>query len=157
MRKIWVIGLVIGGLTSLFGANCSNTPVSMELTKMIKAKDVTKAKILLQAYKEDVKTYLNTCDKSKEKFEETSVMILTYEDRLTDIEADLKRASGSQVDCSNVPSGKAMETAANKDTAKKLYATYKKDAETYIENCATHAEYEIVFEEALLYEEQYAE
>ena len=157
MKKILAISMVLGGLTSSFGVDCANPPVGVELAKMIKVKDVAKAKTLLKAYKSDVKQYLDNCDKSNEKFEETSVMILTYEDRLADVEADLKNASAVKVDCSKVPSGKAMEAAADKDTAKKLYAKYKKDAEAYIESCATHAEYEIVFEESLLYEEEYGQ
>ena len=156
MKKILVIGLVIGGLTSAFSADCTNTPIGMELAKTIEAKDVAKAKTLLKAFKADVQTYLDNCDKSKEKFEETSVMILTYEDRLADVESDLKSASAPKVDCSKVPSGKELE-AASGDAAKKLYASYKKDAEAYIESCAAHAEYEIVFEESLLYEEEYGQ
>lgn len=155
MKKILAIAMIAGGLTSAFSADCANTPVSMELAKTIEAKDVAKAQTLLKAFKTDVKIYLDNCDKSKEKFEETSVMILTYEDRLADVEADLKNASAAKVDCSNVPSGKAMESAANVDAAKKLYVIYKKDAQEYIDNCATHAEYEVVFEESLLYEETY--
>lgn len=154
MKKIVLIGLVIGGITSVFGADCANTPVGMELAKTIEAKDVAKAKTLLKAFKTDVQAYLDNCDKSKEKFEETSVMILTYEDRLADVESDLKSASAPQVDCSKVPSGKSLE-AASGDAAKKLYASYKKDAQAYLESCASHAEYETVFEESLLYDEQY--
>jgi hypothetical protein len=129
----------------------------MELAKTIEAKDITKAKTLLKEFKSDVQTYLDNCDNSKEKFEETSVMILTYEDRLADVEADLKSAAGAKVDCSKVPSGKAMETAPDKEAAKKLYVTYKKDAQEYIDSCATHADYELVFEESLLYDEEYGQ
>ena len=156
MKNILAISVVLGGLTSAFGADCANTPVGMELAKMIDSKDVAKAKTLLKAFRVDVQTYLDKCDKSKEKFEETSVMIMTYEDRISDVEADLKSASGVKVDCSKVPSGKAME-AASAEAAKTLYVTYKKDAEAYIENCASHADYEIVFEESLLYEEEYGQ
>jgi len=157
MKKILAINIVLGCLTVAFSSDCVNTPAGMELAKSIEAKDVAKAKTLLKAYKFDVQKYLDNCDKSKEKFEETSVMILTYEDRLADVEADLKSASAPKVDCSKVPSGKAIDTASDKSAAKKLYVTYKKDAEAYIESCATHAEYEIVFEESLLYEETYGE
>ena len=157
MKKILAISVVLGGLTSAFSADCANTPVGMELAKTIEAKDVSKAKTLLKAYKSDVQQYLDNCDKSKEKFEETSVMILTYEDRLADVEADLKSASAPKVDCTKVPSGKALDSASDEGAAKKLYVKYKKDAEAYIESCAAHAEYEIVFEESLLYEEQYGQ
>jgi len=75
----------------------------MKLAKTIEAKDVVTAKTLLQEFKMDVKAYLDNCDNSKEKFEETSVMILTYEDRLADVESDLKNASAPKVDCSKVP------------------------------------------------------
>lgn len=157
MKKSLVIGIVLGGLTSAFSVDCAHTPVGMELAKTIEAKDIDKAKTLLIAYKSDVKKYLDKCDKSKEKYEETSVMILTYEDRLADIESDLKNASGVKVDCSKVPNGKAIEAAGNKDAAKKVYLSYKKDAQEYIDNCASHAEYEVVFEESLLYEEMYGD
>lgn len=157
MKKILAIAVLVGGLTSAFSIDCSNTPVGMELAKTIEAKDAAKAKTLLKAYKADVKAYLDKCDKSKEKFEETSVMILTYEDRLADVESDLKNATAPKVDCSNVPSGKALDAAGDKGTAKKLYAKYKKDAEAYIESCAAHEQYEIVFEESLLYEDEYGQ
>ncbi len=157
MKKVLAVSLVLGGFTAVFGVDCGNTPVGMELAKTIEAKEIDKAKTLLKAYKADVKAYLDKYDKSKEKFEETSVMILTYEDRLSDVEADLKSASAPKVDCSKVPSGKALDAAIDKATAKKLYAKYKKDAEGYIESCAAHEQYEIVFEESLLYEDEYGQ
>ena len=156
MKKILAISVAFGSLTLAFSADCANTPVDIELAKTIEAKDVAKAKTLFKAFKADVQTYLDNCDKSKEKFEETSVMIMTYEDRIADVEADLNSALGVKVDCSKVPNGKDIE-AASGGAAKRLYATYQKDAEAYMESCASHAEYEIVFEEALLYEEEYGQ
>lgn len=157
MKNVLVATLIVSGVASLLSANCGSSPVGIELAKTIESKDIVKAKSLLVQYKAEVKKYLESCKNDKDKFEETSVMILTYEDRLADVESDLKSASAPKVDCSKVPSGKAIDTASDKGAAKKLYATYKKDAEAYIESCAAHAEYEIVFEESLLYEETYGE
>ena len=138
MKNICAILLAVSGFTVMLSAECSTTPVGMELAKTIEEKDIAKAKTLLKVFKKDVKTYLDKCDKSKEKFEETSVLILTYEDRLADVEADLKNASAAKVDCSKVPSGKAMETAANKGAPKDapLLACGGKDLNLH--ECNTH-------------------
>ena len=157
MKKMLVGFLVASGLASMLHANCGDAPVGMELAKSIEAKEVKKAKQLLQEYKAEVKKYLEACNNDKDKFEKTSVMILTYEDRLADVEANLKKASAPQADCSKVPSGKAIDAAGDPATAKKLYATYKKEAKAYLDGCASHAEYETVFEESLLYDEKYGE
>lgn len=158
MKKILAIVMVAGGLTSAFGIDCANTPVGMELAKTIEAKDVAKAKTLLKAYRADVEDYLDNCDKSKEKFEETSVTILTYEDRLSDVEADLKAKPAENVDCSKVPSEKAIQEAFKSADATKIktqYAAYKTASENYLEYCTAHEEYEFVFEASLLHEEAY--
>ncbi len=159
MYKILNIGLLLGGLTSAYSVDCANTPVGMELAKSIEAKDVAKAKTLLKAFKADVQTYLDNCDKNKEKFEETSIMILTYEDRLADVEADMNSKPEANVDCSKVPDSKAVEEAFKSADASKIkdqYSKYKAEAESYLEHCASHEEYEFVFEESLLHEEAYA-
>ena len=163
MKKIVTVSYLVFGLISLLNASevdCKNQPVGMELAKTLELKDIDKAKSLLKKFKVDVKNYLDTCDNSKAKFEETSIMILTYEDRLDDFEADLKNASAKKIDCSKVPDSKALEKAFKKEDSNKvkaLYETYKKDSEDYLNLCATHEEYEMVFEEALLHEEAYAE
>lgn len=163
MKKIVTIPYLLFGLIVLLNASqaeCINQPVGMELAKTLEEKNIDKAKVLLKKFKADVKNYLDTCDNNKDKFEETSVMILTYEDRLADFEADLKSNSVKKIDCSNVPDSKALDKAFKKDDANKvkaLYETYKRDSEGYLDLCAAHEEYEMVFEEALLHEETYAE
>jgi len=140
-------------------AECSSVPTGMELDKSIKAGDVSKAKSLLASFKADVASYLKDCDSSKEKFEETSVMIHTYEDRLADVEYDLKKAAVT-TDCTKVPSSAVLEKAfKDKNNAEITahYASYKKDAAEYIENCASHAEYETVYESSMFYDEMYDE
>ena len=162
MKKIVAVPCMVLGLISLLSASeveCKNSPVGMELAKTLEAKNLDKAKLLLEKFKVDVKTYLDSCGNSKDRFEETSVMILTYEDRLADVEADLKSNSAKKIDCSNVPDSKALDKAFKKDDfnkVKTLYESYKRDSEGYLDLCAAHEEYEMVFEEALLYEEAYA-
>ncbi len=164
MKKTFITNITVAlGLTFSLNAaevDCANSPIGMELAKTLEKKDLVKGKLLLEKFKVDVKTYLKSCGNSKDKFEETSVMILTYEDRLADFEADLKNSSAEKIDCSKVPDSKALEKAFKKDDSNKvkaLYETYKKDSEGYLDLCAAHEEYEIVFEEALLHEETYAE
>jgi hypothetical protein len=158
MKKMWISAVVLTFSTFIY-AECSSMPVGMDLAKSIEAKDVSKAKGLLMQYKADVKIYLDKCDQSKEKFEETSVMIHTYEDRLADVEFDLKNA-GVNTDCSKVPSSVTLESAFKSKNAPEIkaqYATYKKNAENYIENCASHAEYETVYESSMFCDEMYDE
>ena len=158
MKKILISAIVLTFSTYSY-AECSSMPIGMELAKSIEAKEVPKAKGLLLQYKTDVKTYLAKCDQSKEKFEETSVMIHTYEARLSDIEYDLNNA-GVNTDCSNVPSSTTLENAFKSKNAAEIktqYATYKKNAKNYIENCASHAEYETVYESSMFCDEMYDE
>jgi len=138
-------------------ADCSSMPVGMELAKSIEAQEIAKAKKLLVQYKEDVKNYLAACDQSKEKFEETSVMIHTYEARLEDVEYDMNKAAHG-TDCSVVPNSEALEKAfktADAAKIKTLYADYKAASHNYIEHCATHEEYEMVYESAMMCDEEY--
>jgi len=140
-------------------ADCSNMPVGMELAKNIEAHEIPKAKKLLVQYKEDVKNYLASCDTSKEKFEETSIMIHTYEARLEDVEYDMNKAAHG-TDCTVVPSSVSLEKAfKTTDVAKikTLYAEYKAASHNYIEHCATHEEYEMVYESAMMCDEMYDE
>lgn len=164
MKKTFIVNMTVAfGLTLSLNAaqvDCANSPIGMELAKTLEAKDLDKAKVLLKKFKADVKTYLDSCGNSKDKFEETSVMILTYEDRLADFEADMKNNSANKMDCSKVPDSKALDKAfkdGDSNKIKDLYATYKRDSEGYLDLCAAHEEYEMVFEEALLHEETYAE
>ena len=158
MKKISIVAMGLAFGTLLY-AECSNMPVGMALSKSIEAKEVSKAKELLVQYKSEVKKYLENCDKSKEKFEETSVMIHTYEAKLLDLEYDLKKVAHT-TDCSKVPSSTSLEDALksnNVKTIESLYAQYKKDAEAYIENCASHVEYETVYETVMFCDEMYDE
>ena len=164
MKKKLIISMAVtfGLASSLYATevDCVNTPMGVELAKTIEAKEIDKAKSLLKEFKEDIKNYLAKCDKSEAKFEETSVMVLTYEDRIADVESDMKGSIATTVDCSNLPNGKVLEKAFNNGVSsdvKALYSSYKTNAENYLEHCATHEEYEFVFEEALLHDENYAE
>jgi len=158
MKKVW-ISVMVFNLSTMLYAECSSAPIGMELAKSIEAGDVSKAKSLLTSFKEDVATYLKECDSSKEKFEETSVMIHTYEDRLADVEYDLNKAAVT-TDCSKVPTSTALEKAFKDKNSAEItaqYTSYKKDAAEYIENCASHAEYETVYESSMFCDEMYDE
>jgi len=138
-------------------ADCSSMPADIELAKSIEAQEISKAKKLLVQYKEDIKNYLAACDQSKEKFEETSVMIHTYEARVEDVEYDMNKAAHG-TDCSVVPNSEALAKAfktADDVKIKTLYADYKAASHKYIEHCATHEEYEMVYEAAMMYDEEY--
>ena len=157
MKKVMISLMVLS--FSTLQADCTKMPVGMELAKHIEAKEILKAKGLLGEYKAEVKKYLSKCDQSKEKFEETSVMIHTYEDRLKDLEHDMnKKEHGT--DCSKVPDSAKLDLAfkSKKHADIKIqYAEYKKEAAGYIEHCASHVEYETVYESSMFYEEAYAE
>lgn len=158
MKKI-VISVMLFTFTSGVYAECSSMPIGMELAKSIEAKEVSNSKKLLVAYKNDVKNYLEKCDQSKEKFEETSVMIHTYEARLSDVEFDMNN-TGDATDCTKVPSSTTLEVAFKSNDAQKIkteYTSYKKDAQSYIEHCASHVDYETVYESAMFCDEMYDE
>lgn len=140
-------------------SGCNNTPMGIELAKILKHKDVDKATHLLEEFKRDVKSYLSNCSNSKEKFEETSVLILTYEDRLSDLKDDLKNHTTKKIDCAKVPNSKVIDEAfknAKAPNITTLYESYKKNSEAYLDSCTSHEDYEMVYEEALLQEEAYA-
>jgi len=140
-------------------AECVNMPLGMALAKTIEAQDISQSKTLLLQYKKDVAAYLKSCNNDKDKFEETSVMIHTYEARLEDVEHDMNK-NDHGTDCSMVPNSVKLEQAfKNKNDAdiKMYYANYKKNAEKYIEYCATDAEYETVYESAMFCDEMYDE
>lgn len=155
MNKVMITAWII--MCSLAQADCSNIPIGTELAKSIEAHEISKAKKLLLAYKDDVKKYLAACDQSQDKFEETSVMIHTYEARLEDVEYDMTHKPSS-TDCSKVPSGAELEKAFKSNDSTKikaLYSAYKKDAEHYLKDCASHAEYETVYEASMMFDEEY--
>jgi len=157
MKKTIIATMVM--LFSIAQADCPNMPLTEELSKSIESKEISKAKELLTQYKEDVKNYLAKCDQSKEKFEETSVMIHTYEDSIADVEYDVKNANTS-TDCSKVPSTAKLEDSFKSKVGadiKAHYASYQQDAKNYIEHCASHAEYETVYESSMMCDEEYAE
>lgn len=138
-------------------ADCSDIPAGMELAKSIEAKEINKAKKLLEKYKADVKTYVASCDKNKDAFEVTSVMVLTYEDRLKDMVHDSQKVKSTS-DCSTTPSVSALEKAIkskNTDTIKQAFSQYKTASQAYLDNCASHPDYATVYDEFLFYEEEY--
>lgn len=139
-------------------AECTTVPAGMELAQSIEAGEITKAKSLLESYKKDVANYLKKCGNSKEKREETSILVHTYKARLEDVEFTLNKKPNT-TDCSKVPSHTALSKAFEKKTAdiESLYHAYKKDSENYIEHCASHLEYETVYESAMLCDEMYDE
>jgi len=157
MKKIFITLML---MSSIFVyAECVNMPVGMELAKTIEVQDVSKSKTLLVQYKKDVAAYLKSCNNDKDKFEETSVMIHTYEARLEDVEHDMNKVDHG-TDCSKVPSSASVEKAfkdKNSENIKNQYASYKKEAHNYIEHCASHSEYEIVYESSMFCDEMYDE
>ncbi|RLA63964.1 MAG: hypothetical protein DRQ78_06455 [Epsilonproteobacteria bacterium] len=160
MKRIITICLLACGLGSFLYAekDCTKMPDVKSIEKAFEVKSYEKAKELLAKFKIEVKTYLDTCDNSKDMFEQTSVNILTYEDKLLDLEEDLKSTKNT-IDCTNIPDDKTLDEAfkkANDKQIKIIYANYKKDTEGYLDQCAAHEEYEIVFDATLLYEERYA-
>jgi len=158
MMKKTFTALILMASVSLY-AECETMPEGIELANTIEAQDTNKAKTLLVAYKKDIETYLKSCNNSQDKFEETSVMIHTYEARLEDIEHDMNTVAHG-TDCSNVPSSAKLEQAfkeKNDADIKKHYASYKKDAAQYIEHCASHEEYETVYESSMFCDEMYDE
>lgn len=162
-KRLIQVMIVAFGLSSFTYADCAKVPDGAELNTALEAKTYDKAQSLLDKFKLDIKNYLDKCDKSEAMFEQTHVSILTYEDKLSDLKEDLKGSKVSQkstVDCSKPPSSKDLDKAFKSKSSnqiKALYATFKTDAERYMDQCASHEEYEFVFEAALLYEEQYAE
>jgi hypothetical protein len=157
MKKIYTIAMILFSVSAW--ADCSKVPDGLNIKQAIEAKSYDNAKSLLETFKTDIKTYLTTCDKSEAMFEQTSVNILMYEDKLADLKHDIEN-KGTSIDCSKVPSSTLVEKAFKaKNTAevKTQYAKYKKEAHDYIEHCASHAEYETVFESSMFCEEMYDE
>ena len=155
MKKTFMTLMLVASV-SLY-AECVDMPVGMALAKTIEAQDISQSKTLLVQYKKDVAAYLKSCNNDKDKFEETSVLVHTYEARLEDIEHDMNKVDHG-TDCSNVPSSSKLEQAfkdKNDADIKMHYTNYKKNAEKYIEYCASDAEYETVYESAMFCDEMY--
>lgn len=157
MKKQWLMILLAGTLASTVHAGCTNMPIGTELAKSIMAEDLDKAKKHLADYDKAVEKYLAGC-KDEGKDQQVNIMLLTYKDKVTDLEADLKKGSEVAYDCNNVPDDGALNSAfASGDSGKikSEYETYSKKAAAYLEHCAAHEEYEFVFEASLLHEEEY--
>jgi len=160
MKKKYIQAIAILLFSSgLFAEDCSQLPDGQNLEKSLKEKAYEHSESLLKKFKSEVKIYLKTCDKSKDMFEQMSVHVLTYEDTLADIKHDLANKKVA-LDCSAVPSSSNLEDAfkAKKDAQiEALYTEYTKNAKDYIEHCASHVEYESVFESSMFCDEMYDE
>jgi L-lactate utilization protein LutB len=157
MKRILLSTLML--VFTLAEADCTQIPRGENVATALTSKNYNKAKELLATFKLDIKTYLDNCNQSKEMFEQTHVSILTYEDKLADLKHDLNKKSHS-TDCAQVPSSKTLEEAFKAKNSKEVkvqYAKYKKEAHDYIEHCASHAEYETVFESSMFCDEMYDE
>ena len=162
MKKRFIQCIVIlFGLNTMLYANCENVPNGMALEEVLNTKNIDKAETLLEKYKLNVKAYLSNCDKSEAMFEQMQVTILTYEDKLSDLKVDSKtKKVAKSRDCSKPPSSKNLNAAFKKKDLKEItkhYEAYKSDAESYLDLCASHEDYELVYDEALLHEENYDE
>jgi len=154
------IFFVWGMLFVFTQADCTKKPTYKDLEKAIVDKSIEQAKRLLSTLEADVKTYLKTCDNSKEMFEQTSVQLLTFKDKISDLVLDMSVVGESTIDCQNVPKTTKLKSAFKTSDTVKIeasYQSYKKDAEAYLESCTSHEEYEFVFEDALFYDEEYTE
>jgi len=157
MKNICAITIFLLG--SLAYANCDKVPNESSVIEAIKSKQYDKAKSLLDTLKSDINIYLKSCDKSKEMFKQTHITLLTCEAKLADLKAELNKEPHG-VDCSKVPSSsKVVEAIKASDSAniEALYKKYKADASSYIEHCASHPEYAIVYDEAMFCDEMYDE
>jgi len=157
MKKQWLMILLAGTFASTLYADCSNMPIGTELAKSIMAEDLDKAKKHLSDYDKAVEKYLAGC-KDEGKDQQVNIMLLTYKDKVNDLEVDLKKGSGPAFDCSNVPDDASLNSAfSSKDvqSIKSAYSAYSKKAADYLEHCAAHEEYELVYEASLLHEEEF--
>jgi len=159
MKKQWLMILLAGSLSSTLQADCSNMPIGTELAKSIMAEDLDKAKKHLSEYDKAVQKYLGGC-KDEGKDQQVNIMLLTYKDKVQDLEDDLKKGSEVSYDCSKVPNDSALNSAfasGKAESIKSAYNAYHKKAADYLEHCAAHEEYELVYEASLLHDEEYEE
>ena len=160
MKNKWLIMFLTGAITittTSIHADCSNMPIGTELAKSIMAEDIDKAKKYLTEYNEAVEKYLDGC-KDEGKDQQVNIMLLTYQDKVKDLEEDLNKGSEVAFDCSKVPNDTALKNAfasGNAQSVKSTYSEYSKKAADYLEHCAAHEEYELVYEASLLHEEEY--
>lgn len=155
MTKTLLLSTLIA--TTFVHADCSTLPSDAQLKKSLEAKDISQSQKLLVAYKGEIEKFLSTCGKSKENIEMTSVKVLTYEDTLKDLEHDNSKEKHT-TDCSKTPDATALENAfkgGDKAVITKAYESYHKASESYLNDCASHAEYATVYESALFFEEEY--
>jgi hypothetical protein len=156
MPKKFLLSLLF---TTIIYADCSQKPSADKVAKAIESKKYDQAREFLTVFETEVKEYEKKCDTSKEMYEELNVMVLEYEDHLSDLNEDMHKKSVS-TDCSIVPSSNKLEEAFKvKDDAiiSSLYPQYKKESNEYISNCASQSSYEEVYEASMLCEERYNE
>lgn len=158
MTKKYFSILLLSALLTTLHADCTQMPTGNELSKSIASKDLERSKALLSVYNADVKTFLSTC-KEEGAVQEVTLMQLTFQDNVQALEEKLKKAKQPAYDCNNVPDDTTLNKAfGSKDAEaiKKAYNTYKQSAEGYLEHCASHEEFDFVYEASLLHEEEYA-
>jgi small-conductance mechanosensitive channel len=154
MKTIYLLPLLF---SSILYADCTKKPMIKEIKTAISQADYTQAKSLLNRFKLEVKTYLDTCDKSNEMFEEMNLMLLNCTDQLSDLKENI-HTKNNTIKCSIVPSSIQMQKAFNAQEHKKikdLYPQYKKDSDNYIKYCASEASYGEVYEASMLCDEKY--
>jgi len=156
MRNKLLLSLLF---TTLIYADCTQKPSTDKVAKAIESKQYTQAREFLTTFETEVKKYQKKCDTSKDIYEELNVMVLEYEDHLSDLNEDM-HSKGNATDCSIVPSSMKLEKAFKvKDNASitSLYPEYKKESNEYISNCVSQSAYEEVYEASMLCEERYNE
>jgi len=149
---------IIGSIQTIY-ADCTDIPSSNTLSTAIESKNIDKSKGLLEVLKKEMNTYLETCDKDKKMFEELNIQLLTFKDKVSDLEEN-KEDINSGDNCSILPSRAKLEKAFNTKNYKmieSLYLQYQKDTELYIKYCAFEPEYAMVYESAMLCDEKYEE
>lgn len=156
MMKPYLALLCTTLIISTLQADCSNMPIGTNLAKSIMSEDLDGAKKYLTTYIGDIEAYLDHCKGEGER-QQAKIMKLTYKEEVVQLEARLKKQHKVTFNCSTLPDTNALETAFESgDTTqiKKRYDTYQQNASDYLNHCATHPEFESVFEASLLYEEK---
>lgn len=143
----------------MLNADCSDMPIGTNVAKSIMSKNVEDAKKYLTAYQAEVKSFLARC-KEEGPTQQVSLMELTYQDEVKYLEEDMKKKNQVSYDCSKVPDDTALNKAFAEGKAnaiKKAYSEYHKSAADYLDHCATHEEFDFVYETSLLHDEEYTE
>ena len=157
MKKKWLMIFIAGGMISLLNAECTNMPIGTEVAKSIMSRDIDQAKKFLTAYKTEVSKFLEQC-KDGGAQQQVKLMQLTYEDEVKYLEENLKKKNEATYDCTKVPDDAALKSAfssGNAENIKKAYSAYKKNVLDYLDQCATHEEYEMVYDTSLLHDDEY--